>query len=498
VDQTATREDARQVDPQWYWTALGVAAITAFGFFVLPGHTYLQSDTQIYGPVIEWLRDPSLFRNDLIPRGAHVSLTIYDETARVLAGLLGSLQAALQVQQLLFRAVGVWGIFLIATGCGLKRWPALAVAWGCSLGATIIGPAVLTVEYEPVPRGFAIGLITLSLGLIAHRRWWWAGAAASLALLYHAPAVWPFWLAVLFLPQRRAFLIPLIPAVGMLLLLAQPQSAIAEKQHLFSVLTADHAELQRMRASYNWISLWFGRFWWYYVLAWGVGLAADVRLRRVLPGPVRLMLLAMPVVGLLSVPFSYLTLEKLQLALMPQLQPMRALLFTILCPLILAAIAAFQARAWWARIFWMSLVLYSPFVHVKPSWDKLLSGTVNFPRIETAPLRQLADWAQSETERDAVFLFPDEGRSLPPGVFRVRALRAVYVDWKAGGQVNYFPLYAREWWRRWRTAMEPKFTPARVPVLAGMGIDYLVLSRSALPGVAPAWSNSVYRVYRIR
>lgn len=475
-----------------------MAAITAFGWFVLPGHTYLQSDTQIYAPVIEWLRDPSLYRNDLIPRGAHVSLTVYDETARLLAGLLGSLQAALQTQQIIFRALGAWGIFLIATACGLGRWSALAVAWACSLGATIIGPAVLTVEYEPVPRGFAIGLTMLSLGLIAHGRWWWAAAAASLALLFHAPAVWPFWLAILLLPQRRAFLIALIPTTAVLLLLAQPQSAIAEKQQLFSVLAGDHADLQRMRASYNWITIWFDRFWWFYLLAWAAGLAADLRLRGIVPAPVRLLLLAMPVIGILSVPFSYITLEKMQLALMPQLQPMRALLFTILCPLILVAIAAMKSRAWWARLFWAALVLYAPFVHARVTWDKVRTGTINYPRIETAALRELSDWARLATDKDAVFLFPDEGRNLAPGVFRVRALRAVYVDWKAGGQVNYFPQYAREWWRRWQAALEPKFTPDRAQVLAGMGIDYLALSKSTLPGAEPVWKNGAYRVYRIR
>ena len=38
---------------------LGIAAFTWLGFRVFPGHTYLQSDTQIYLPMLERLEDSS-------------------------------------------------------------------------------------------------------------------------------------------------------------------------------------------------------------------------------------------------------------------------------------------------------------------------------------------------------------------------------------------------------------------------------------------------------
>jgi hypothetical protein len=49
-----------------------------------------------------------------------------------------------------------------------------------------------------------------------------------------------------------------------------------------------------------------------------------------------------------------------------------------------------------------------------------------------------------------VFLFADRGKSLDSGIFRSEALRAIYVDWKGGGQVNYLPEPGLEWWSRWQ------------------------------------------------
>lgn len=464
-----------------------ILAITLFGFFVYPGHTYLQSDTQIYVPVIEWLDDLSLYKNDQLPRGAHVSLTVYDETARFIERISGSLQNSLQLQQILFRACGVVGIFLIATAAGLTILPSLLVAWIGSLGAAIAGPAILTVEYEPVPRGFATGLLLLAIGLLAYQRYRAAGIAAALAFLYHAPAVWPFWLVVLLFIRRRELLIPLGAVILVLIAIAIPETGIAERQHLFSILTPEHAEIQKMRASYNWVSVWFKQHAWFHFISFLVVVAADFRLKNVLPRQLRLLVLTTSVIGLLTMPISYLLLEKMRWALLPQLQPMRALLFPIQFAIILSAIAAFTVKPLWARPLWLSIALIYPFLH----------GGQAPTHIETPELVELAAWARAQTDKDAVFLFPDEGRALPPGIFRARALRAVYTDWKAGGQVNYFPHYASEWWKRWNTAIVPPFTSEGVPVLAGLGVDYLVLSKSSLPQ-SPVWSNPAYRVYRIR
>ena len=59
------------------------------------------------------------------------------------------------------------------------------------------------------------------------------------------------------------------------------------------------------------------------------------------------------------------------------------------------------------------------------------------------------------------FVFPGFNRDLAPGIFRSEALRAVYVDWKGGGQVNYLKDLGEQWWFRWRQIRN--FQPADLP-----------------------------------
>ena len=95
-----------------------------------------------------------------------------------------------------------------------------------------------------------------------------------------------------------------------------------------------------------------------------------------------------------------------------------------------------------------------------------------------------------------MFQFPDAGQALYPGLFRVYAQRALYADWKGGGQVNLLEQFANEWWERWQAAGNPKADPARLAVL---GIDYIVLQpMHAIPGRDPDYRNGKYLVYRLR
>src|SRR5689334_23843810 len=172
----------------------GILGITLLNFFQFPGHTWLQSDTQIYTPILERLWDPSAMQKDLIAEHPHVAFTLYDETAIALRKITGlDFRGVLQSEQFLFRALGIWGVYLIATALGLSDLTALIVAAIFSLGATIMGPAVLVFEYEPVPRGFAVPLIFLAIGLIARERYLGGGVAASVAFLFHPPTVAVFW-----------------------------------------------------------------------------------------------------------------------------------------------------------------------------------------------------------------------------------------------------------------------------------------------------------------
>jgi hypothetical protein len=117
--------------------------------------------------------------------------------------------------------------------------------------------------------------------------------------------------------------------------------------------------------------------------------------------------------------------------------------------------------------------------------------------IETSELRELSDWARASTPVDAVFLFPDAGRGLEPGVFRAQALRALYVDWKSGGQVNYLRQFSEEWSRRWQRTTSIKPVPQAISLYAGWGVDYIVVRAGRrVDGRAPVYENSRFLVYR--
>ena len=187
--------------------AAAVGVLTLLNYFQFPGHTYLQADTQIYVPILEHIWDPGALPSDPIVLRPHVSFTIYDEVAEALRKLTGQgFRQVLAGEQIFFRALGIWGLYLIASSAGLSVEASQLVAAIVSLGATIGGPSVLSFEYEPTPRGFAVPLLFLGIGLIAHGRILSGAIAGSAAFLLHAPTVYPFWAVyvVLALPPSRA------------------------------------------------------------------------------------------------------------------------------------------------------------------------------------------------------------------------------------------------------------------------------------------------------
>ena len=126
-------------------------------------------------------------------------------------------------------------------------------------------------------------------------------------------------------------------------------------------------------------------------------------------------------------------------------------------------------------------------------------AVVNYPRIHSAELDQMSQWASASTPPDAVFHFPDAGRSLTPGIFRAESTRAIYVDWKSGGQVNYMKSLGEEWWRRWQATLGAGYRPAPMKSYAELGADYVVLqAQNKIAGVQPVMENSGYVVYRTR
>ena len=566
---------------QRVFVAAAVTALALLSYFVFPGHTWLQADTQVYVPILERLWDPAVLAGDPMAQRPHVAFTIYDEVTLGLRRITHfDLHAVLTAQQLLFRALGILGVYLLATALGLSCRTALVAAAAFSLGATVVGPSVLTLEYEPVPRGFAGPLIFLALGLAAHGRDLAAGCAGTLAFLYHPPTATAFW-AVYFVvalwPSRPAImsrhvagLAPLAAGVVMLFLLSRWQPGVSEPQMLFSRLDASLEKLQRFRASYNWLGNWEAAWIRQHVFLWLVSLAAFLRLRslgafrsegaesqnRTFCWPVldlEFFLLGMPLAGVLSMPLSYLLLDRMKLALAAQLQPARNLLFTValagimaaaaaakaaergrrlegfawlvavfavpahtrllqLGPLdfsqplsrrrtlLVAALAAFTAAAMWAaprrRVLGAVLcgvAALAPFAAI-PLYGKVQ----NYPDLHNPELDELAAWARASTPRQAVFLFPDAGRELFPGIFRAKALRPVYVDWKSGGQVNFLRGFAELWWERWQNTMAAGFRLSKLPDYRARGVDYVVLRRPRkLPGRSPVFQNARFLVYRL-
>src|SRR5438105_7255705 len=105
MGEAATGQNARQVNR--LWIGAGILGITLLNFFQFPGHTWLQSDTQIYMPILEHMSDASVLQKDLIAEHPHVAFTLYDETAIALRKITGlDFHHVLQSEQFVFRAAG--------------------------------------------------------------------------------------------------------------------------------------------------------------------------------------------------------------------------------------------------------------------------------------------------------------------------------------------------------------------------------------------------------
>ena len=532
--------------------AAAIGALSLLSFFQFPGHTWLQQDTQIYVAIMEHERDPRVLANDILVAQSQVAFTFYDEIAlgvRRVAGL--DFRETLQLEQFVARALGIFGLYLLALSLlEGQSGSALLAAAIVSLGAAITGPAVLTFEYEPSPRAIAYPLAMCGLGLAAAGRPHSAGVAGALAWIYHPPSALPFCVLLAAPAVRRRDLRPLLPilAAAALVALAALLSGPGAAAGFLGHLTPLEEQVQRMRGSYNWISTWPAILiphWllvcaiagaaWLRVRAW---IAADDHGARREPGRAGSLLMALAILGMLTMPVSWLLLERSRWALIPALQPMRNLLWTALAAQLFAALAGIRAArcgslaesfAWLAAAFafpvqdvllrpwpWRHIAVVAALAALTAgllrwsarrgsAWAPALAagaaffaipgwgGVVNYPRLHTPELAQLAAWASSTTPRDAVFAFPNAGKELYPGIFRAEALRAVYVDWKGGGQVNLLPHFAATWWFRWQQTMGQPVDLAKYDAL---GIRYVVLcSPDRLPQ-PPVFQNGRYSVYR--
>ncbi|MGC4054325.1 MAG: hypothetical protein QM757_35025 [Paludibaculum sp.] len=534
---------------QYPATAFVLLVLTLLGFFVFPGHTWLQSDTQIYAPMLDRMMDPALFPKDELALRPHVTWTLYDEIAIGLCRLTGAdLQHVLGAQQIVFRFLGLAGAFLLAQAMGLT-WPAALFAAGCfGLGAVINGPAVLTLEYEPVPRAFAILLLMGAFGCAANRHWRASAVLAFLATIYHPTSTAPFWAcaALYFLVTRsRRELWPLAAscaaAIAAVLLSALLQHGETERQVWFGVIPAKLEAIQKIRGMYNWIQLWPRPWFWQYPVLLLFSAGAWLRIRSRLSGEARFFTLAVAIYGMLMVPLQYVLLDVGKWILMPQFQPARAVLFITTMALLLGAAAGWHAATSGRRLEawgWLMIVFAIPanglvvqlFTQPEPrklalvlalaaaaviavKWPRTavlvpaaaiflipgFGGVRNYPALHTAPLRELSTWARGSTPQDSTFLFADVGHGLQPGVFRNDARRSIYIDWKGGGQANLLENFADLWWKRWNAVHEATLPLLPLTDYQALGIDYIVVRPANRPAsAAVVYANSDWAVIPTR
>ncbi|MBV9759306.1 MAG: hypothetical protein JO340_01970 [Acidobacteriaceae bacterium] len=484
---------------------LGIAAITAFEFEVFPGHTYLQGDSQLLVPVLERLDTPGYLSRDLVATNPHVTYTIYDEVTLFLhaAGRL-NFKTALLIQQISCRAAAVGGVLLLALSTGVSDGFALLIAALLNLGAALVGPAVLLTDPEPTPRAFAFGLILLAMGLLAREKPLLAGFIGGVALVYHVPTAAPFWAVLLaaYLFERR--LRPLLRSALSILLvfclllanLAQLQPGALNPEPLFAKISAPLAQLQQFRTGYAWVSLWAGHEIWLYLGIWICGVWATARIWPTLNIQLRWLMLALPLCGICGVPLSFVLLERIRWILAPQLQPARTLVFTVAIASLacgLAAVRAISVRRFREALLWSLVVLAPPFA------SSFTLQRVTGPRTDNASnaaVSQIAAWAEDNTWGSSMFLFPDAGRELYPGIFRGESRRALWADWKSGAEAIYADSAAEEWFQRWRETMQPGFSKPRLQATLSLPIDYYVLKRAhRLSNVRPVFENREFVVY---
>jgi hypothetical protein len=538
---------------------LGIAAVTWLQFEYFPGHTYLQSDTQIYVPILERLNAPGYLSRDLVATRPVVTYTAYDEVTLFLREAGGlDFKTALMAQQVVCRAAFFLGVFLLVKATGLGDLASFAVAMLLSLGAILPGPKALLVEHEPVPGGLSLGLVFLSMGLLARGRPLLAGLAGGIALVYSPAIAAPLWsvvlIAFLFDRKLRALLRPALTifVVFILLLanLAQLQPGATEMRPFFGRLSDRVAALQQLRTGYLWVSVWAGKEFWNYLALFICACWAMARIWAVLNRQTRWLFVALALGGVATVPVSYILLDRMRWALIPQVQPTRGLLFTVAIASITCSVAGLrtaltgrvrEAYFWFLVVFAIAiktrvLELLRPhdalqmmqsalclalaggltLIVRQLGWTKWravvllipLAATAGIPavkagesyrKIDTRAVDELADWAERNTWGSSMFLFPDAGRELYPGIFRAESRRAVWVDWESGIEVKYFDAAANEWWNRWQQTMQSPFSPGRIQRILTLPIDYYVLRRTnRLADVRPAFANNEFVVYDAR
>jgi hypothetical protein len=539
----------------WRSLLLGLAilAVVYIEYEIYPGHSFLQGETQIYVPVLERLDSPGFLVRDLVATHPQVTYTIYDEATLFLHKATGlSLERSLEWQQFLFRVAAATGIYMLVLSTRVNRLLALTLTSIVCLGALLPGPAAAFPDREPVPREFAFGLVLLAAGWLVTEKPLLSGLSGGLALAYCPSIASVFWVPVALgyvfdrrlRPLFRPSLTVLLVFILLLANLAQLQPGIAEAQPFFRPISRSWEAVQKRTAGTAWVSLWAGQQIWHYLAIWVCGLWATARIWTKLNLQTRYFLLILPLLGVLSVPASWLFLEGLRWPIAAQVQPARALLYTVSFSAVTCAIAGLwavqelrlrEAASWFFLLFantlsegvlnvlritglrhllefcaagllacGLAFLIHqflqhkSPLIFVAPLVAVLCSFLMNGVGSAgtTESIAEVAAWAESSTWGSSMFLFPDAQRALYPGVFRARSRRALYVDWGGRGVSTIFESFATEWWKRWGQTMAGSFRAGKLQDMLEYPIDYYVLKRAnMLRTVRPVFATREYLVY---
>ncbi len=290
----------------------------------------------------------------------------------------------------------------------------------------------------------------------------------------------------------RALLRPCLTilAVFVLLLanLAQLQPGVSDSQAILSRLPPQIALVQQFRTPAIWVSLWSRNYLYGYLAIYCICIWAVARIWNTLNRPMKWMFAALPLLGIVAIPLCDLLLDHLRWAAIPRAQPLQALIFVIFAAWIACAIAAVQAfryHRYREASGWLAIcAVFVALGCLRPQ-----------PKIGKQDIAGLAAWAEN-TWGSSLFLFPDAGHDLYPGVFRAQSRRGLWVDWESGAQGDDSDTVARMWWGRWNQTMAAPFSPERLTSLLALPIDYYVLKEvNRLKDVKPVFSNSEFVVY---
>jgi hypothetical protein len=475
---------------------LALLVVTWFEFQVYPGHSYLQGETQLLVPMLERLDTPGFLSRDLVASNPSFAYTIYDEVTQFIhaEGHLSFEQALLR-QQILFRLVAVFGVFLCARGLKVAPWPSVILSGAVNAITQLDAPMAFVTSPEATPVAFASSLVLLAAGLLINRNPLLAGLAGGVALLYDPVTAAAFWVVVIVAAfadrSLRSLLRPLWPSCLIFALILgnfmQLQSGLGGGQELTAKLSASMTHLTQIRTPWTWVSHWARQaILSYFFLIVAAAWAFTFIWKRIEP------LTRWVAVGLALSGFAGVAVAMiLRLQLAVEMPPARNMAFTVAISVLVCGAAAVHAKKWpWAVIV-VAAILNA---QVLDLFHLKLSVARRQPSL--ADVTNLAAWAEQNTWGSSMFQFPDAGKQNEPGVFRALSRRSLWADWQSGLICDYSDQAGQEWWSRWQTTMASSYSVERLQSMLPLPIDYYVLQRDhALFGIKPVFKNSRFVVY---